>query len=74
MLGATKNSRLFEGDEALRKVAREIGKETAFSSTTVGVYFGRMNITDPDPYFGEKGPECTECNHYGACITGCPNN
>lgn len=74
MLGATINPHLFDGDKALQKVAKKLSKEAQFSPTNVAVYFGKPNITHPDPYFEGKGPERTGCNFCGACMTGCPNN
>ncbi len=74
MLGATKNPKLFDGDKALQQVAKDIGKEAHFAPTDVAVYFGKPNVTVPDPYFDGKGPDRTGCNHCGACMTGCPNN
>jgi cholesterol oxidase len=74
MLGANKNPVLFDGDKALRELAKDMGKEEDFSSTNVGVYFGKPNETVPDPYFGGQGPDRTGCNFCGACMTGCPNN
>ncbi len=74
MLGATQNPVLFDGDNALQKVAQELGKRDQFSPTDVAVYFGKPNVSRPDPYFNGEGPERTGCNYCGACMTGCPNN
>lgn len=74
MLGASRNPTLFDGDKALQQVAQELGKEEQFSPTNVAVYFGKPNVSHPDPYFDGKGPERTGCNYCGACMTGCPNN
>lgn len=74
MLGAAKNPILFDGDKALKRVSQELGKESHFFSTNVSVYFGKPNVTVPDPYFDGKGPERTGCTYCGACMTGCPNN
>lgn len=74
MLGATQTPRLFDGDQALKQVAKRLGKEEGFSPATVGVYFGRPNVKQPDPYFEGQGPERTGCNFCGACMTGCRNN
>lgn len=74
MLGAQTNPILFDGDKALLEVAKELGKEKHFAATRVGVYFGKPNVTVPDPYFDGEGPERTGCNFCGACMTGCPNN
>ncbi len=74
MLGANKNPALFDGDKALREVAKDMGREEHFSATEVGVYFGKPDVTVPDPYFNGEGPDRTGCNFCGACMTGCPNN
>lgn len=74
MLGATKNPYLFDADKTLREVATEIGKEDKFDRTNVAVYFGKPNVSHPDPYFNGKGPKRVGCNFCGACMTGCPNN
>lgn len=74
MLGAERNPMLFDGDKALKRLAQKIGKEEEFSPTNVAVYFGKPNVSHPDPYFDGKGPERVGCNHCGACMTGCPNN
>lgn len=74
MLGATKNPILFDGDKALKELAKEIGKEAHFAPTNVSVYFGEPNKTVPDPFFDGKGPERTGCIFCGACMTGCQHN
>lgn len=74
MLGATQNPILFDGDLALKELAKEIGKEDQFAPTNVAVYFGKPDETVPDPYFDGKGPDRTGCNFCGQCMTGCPNN
>lgn len=74
MLGATKNIALFDADKTLKEVAKDIGKEGEFDTPNVAVYFGKPNVSHPDPYFKGKGPERTGCNFCGACMTGCPNN
>lgn len=74
MLGAAKNPILFDADKALLAVAKEIGKEDKFDATNVAIYFGKPNVTEPDPYFNGEGPDRVGCNFCGACMTGCPNN
>lgn len=71
MLGAQKNPRLFEGDNALKTLAKKRNIEKDFSATDVAVFFGTPNKKVPDPYFNGKGPERTGCNFCGACMTGC---
>jgi cholesterol oxidase len=71
MLGATQNPLVTAGDELLRELAREMGREEHFSSNDVAVYFGTPGETAPDPYFDGAGPERTGCVFCGACMTGC---
>lgn len=71
MLGATPNPRLMPGDQALRAVASDIGREASFEPTRVAVYFGTPGVSVPDPYFGGRGPERSGCIFCGACMTGC---
>jgi cholesterol oxidase len=74
MLGAAVNPKLFEADLAIKKLAKEIGKEEHFEATKVSVYFGESGKKVEDPYFGGKGPDRTGCVHCGACMTGCRYN
>jgi len=74
MLGASKNTRLFAADLALKGIAKEIGKEQHFEAAKVAVYFGEKGVTVNDPYFEGKGPDRTGCLHCGACMTGCRHN
>ena len=69
MLGTTKNDRLHEEDQALRELAREMGREHTFDSVNVGVYFGDPH-TPTDPYFKGLGPPRTGCIG-AACMVGC---
>ncbi len=71
MLGATPNPRLAPGDEILRDIAREMGREKDFGPTDVAVFFGSPGKNVPDPYFDGAGPARTGCTHCGACMTGC---
>lgn len=71
MLGATRFPGSTPGDQALREVARELGREQHFEATDVAVYFGEAGRTVPDPFFGGEGPERTGCTQCGACMTGC---
>jgi len=71
MLGATRNTRLEPGDEALRAVARRLGREESFSTNRIGVFLGAPGVTVPDPYFGGEGPARTGCIRCGACMIGC---
>jgi len=74
MLGAAENPRLFAGDEALRDVERDLGKEKDFERTSVSVFFGEPKKRVPDPYFGGRGPERQGCHFCGACMLGCPHD
>lgn len=71
MLGAAVNPRFFAADEVVRRHARRVGTESTFEPTTVGVYFGELGRTAPDPFFGGAGPERTGCNFCGGCMVGC---
>ncbi|NUP09077.1 MAG: GMC family oxidoreductase [Polyangiaceae bacterium] len=71
MLGVARNPMLTKGDEVLRSIAKELGREEYFHATDVGVYFGKPEVRVPDPYFGGRGPERVGCNFCGACMTGC---
>ena len=74
MMGATINPRLEIGDETLRKIAAELGKEDRFEPTNVGVFFGEPEVTVADPYFDGEGPERSGCNFCGGCMVGCRYN
>lgn len=74
MLGAATNPKLDAPDLAIKKLAKEIGKEAHFEASKVAVYFGEAGKTVKDPYFGGKGPTRTGCVHCGACMTGCKYN
>lgn len=74
MLGATKNPKLFDGDIALRQLAKEIGREDKFEATRIAVFFGEEEKEVDDPYFDGKGPKRSTCNFCGACMTGCRYN
>jgi cholesterol oxidase len=71
MLGVTVNPKLWPGDELLREYAREIGRETYFKPTEVGIWFGDPEMETPDPFFGGRGPARRGCDHGGHCMVGC---
>ncbi len=71
MLGAQKNPTLFDGDKALKELASSMNIKDNFEATDVAVFFGKPNVTVPDPYFDGKGPDRTGCNYCGGCMTGC---
>jgi cholesterol oxidase len=74
MLGATPSKIITKADEILKDCAAEIGKEDTFHINDVGIYFGKENVTAPDPYFDGKGPERTGCTLCGGCMVGCRYN
>ncbi len=74
MLGVDRNPRMENGDIALQKLSKEIGKENGFQLTDVAVYFGKPNVVSPDPFFGGEGPEREGCRFCGACMIGCRYN
>ena len=71
MLGVTTNPLMTRGDEVLKGIARDMGREEDFHATEVAVFFGEPGETVPDPFFGGEGPERVGCNFCGACMTGC---
>jgi cholesterol oxidase len=71
MLGAATVPVTTRGDQVLREIARDMGREEHFHPTEVGVFFGAPGKRVPDPYFGGKGPERVGCTYCGACMTGC---
>ena len=58
----------------MQQLALELGPEAKFKRTTAAVYFGKPDVTVPDPYFGGKGPDRTGCNLCGGCMLGCRYN
>ncbi len=74
MLGVTRNPRLWPADAALKDIATELGMESTFQPTDVGIFFGKPGEAVPDPYFGGAGPARTGCLHCGGCMVGCRHN
>jgi cholesterol oxidase len=79
MLGVVVNPTLTAVDEVYRTVAEEMGVGHTFTSTPVGVFFGRDGRKEPgvevdDPFFGGVGPRRAGCKEVGECITGCRHN
>ena len=74
MLGADRNPRLEPGDIALKELAADLQREDEFETTNVSVYFGKRDVTVPDPYFNGKGPERSGCTFCGGCMVGCRFN
>jgi cholesterol oxidase len=71
MLGVTENRALMEGERTLQRVAERMNSADTFHATEVGVFFGKPDVTVPDPYFSGAGPERTGCNFCGGCMVGC---
>ncbi len=74
MLGTARNPRLETGDLALKRLAKELGKEAHFEATEVAVFFGEAEKTVPDPYFDGQGPQRAGCRFCGGCMVGCRYN
>lgn len=74
MLGATKNPKYFDSDNALLEVAKAYGKEKEFEPSNVSVFFGEPEEVVPDPFFNGEGPEREGCSFCGGCMTGCRHN
>lgn len=77
MLGATSNPQLTSADDVIRTLAKELGRESAFRPTTVGIYFGEGDLAADsarDPYFNGEGPARKGCIQCGRCMLGCQNN
>ncbi len=74
MLGAEKHPYMSRSDKAMLQLAKDMGNEKAFDKTDVAVYFGKVGVTVPDPYFDGKGPDRTGCNLCGGCMLGCRFN
>lgn len=74
MLGAEKNPKLYDGDTALKDLAKSINISSAFETPDVAVYFGKEGQKVKDPYFNGEGPDRTGCNFCGGCMTGCRHN
>ncbi len=74
MLGVAPNPRLWSADDALNRLAEELGEEDSFRPTDVGIFFGEPGEEHPDPYFQGKGPPRVGCTHCGGCMVGCRYN
>jgi len=55
MLGATRNPRLYDGDIALKQLAKDLGRADQFEHPQVSVYFGNEGQTVKDPYDYRSG-------------------
>ena len=75
MLGVVENPSETPADAIMRAVARDLGVESSFRLTPVGVHFGAgPGVVAPDPYFGGAGPDRAGCLECGECMTGCRHN
>jgi cholesterol oxidase len=71
MLGVITNPNLAPTDEAMLKVASDMGVADTFHAAPVGVYFGSPGRVDEDPFFGGAGPQRAGCIECGSCLSGC---
>jgi len=79
MLGVVQNPTMTPSDEAMKRVAEELGVGDTFRMAPVGVFFGRDGGKEPgaevgDPFFGGAGPRRRGCLEVGECMTGCRHN
>jgi cholesterol oxidase len=74
MIGAAETPKVFDGDDVLKSIAQDLGKEKNYQHTNVAVYFGKPGVTVKDPYFKGKGPDRTGCIYCGGCMLGCSHN
>lgn len=78
MLGVVEYAKVTPADEAMRKVADEMGVGETFHPTPVGVFFGGPDQPEgtevDDPFFGGAGPRRKTCINCGSCMTGCKHN
>ena len=72
MLGRVENPFTGEMDDHLRTVAEAVGGADGFGPVPLAIHFGREGVSEPDPFFGGKGPERTGCRLCGGCLAGCP--
>ncbi|MFC0041679.1 GMC oxidoreductase [Actinomadura rayongensis] len=73
MLGVVTNPIVTPADEAMERVAKQMGVGDTYHATPVGVFFGdgEPGKKAADPYFGGAGPERTSCTACGSCMVGC---
>ena len=75
MLGMVDQAPASPSDEAMRRVAEQMGVGATFRQAPVGVYFGPAGAVPgeqaADPYFGGTGPQRRACLQCGQCMTGC---
>ena len=73
MLGVTPNPLINKEDNILEEIAKDLGRESEYSSVDVGVYFGDPNV-EVDPYFNGEGPLRSGCVACAGCMVGCRYN
>ncbi len=71
MLGVVTNACDGPVEGMMREAAADLGVESTFRHTPVGVYFGKPGERVADPYFGGEGPARTGCTLCGNCMVGC---
>jgi cholesterol oxidase len=71
MLGATTFVGTGASERMMQTIAIEMGVGESVHPTEVGVFFGTLGKTVPDPYFGGAGPRRTGCIRCGQCMLGC---
>jgi cholesterol oxidase len=71
MLGVVTNPCDGPVERIMEQTAADLGVPETFRRTPVGVYFGRPDESDPDPYFGGAGPSRRGCTECGNCMVGC---
>ncbi len=74
MLGVAQHPYMSRSDKVMETLASEMREGSTFEKTEVAVYFGKVGVTVPDPYFDGKGPDRTGCNLCGGCMLGCRFN
>ena len=73
MLGTERYEKWHPEDEALKAVARDLGKEHLVRPVD-GVGVNLTGKPGQDPYFGGLGPERQPCIECAGCMVGCRHN
>ena len=74
MMGRVKLDRFNYEDEALKKVAIKMKRESSFENVYVGVNLSGSEKEEEDPYFSGLGPGRKGCTDCAACMVGCREN
>jgi cholesterol oxidase len=76
MLGTSQFNKMHREDEALKSIAKDMGREEEFGFVDgVGVYIGNDNEkSSVDPYFNGLGPDRRPCIECAGCMIGCRHN